>query len=336
MPKTKALVLFSGGLDSLLAIKVLELQNIEVTGLCFTSSFFSSASAEKTASANNVKLKIVDISQEILDLVKNPPSGYGKNLNPCIDCHGLMIRTAGAIMKNENYDIVATGEVLGQRPFSQNKSSLARVQKLAGVEVLRPLSAKLLEPTKYEDEGLVNRGRLLDISGRTREQQFELAKKFGITEFPTPAGGCLLTDPEFSGRMIKMLSYWPNCQPEDTEMLKHGRIFWFNMANNKKVLAIVGRDEAENNSLAELARQGDIMVELKKENGPTVLVRGLLLSQKIDSINLEIPANWDSDLINQTKKHTPTEILELVGLLAGYYATKTRGKQADIKINTIK
>src|SRR4030042_3340453 len=117
----KALVLLSGGLDSMLAAKILQEQGIEVTGVCFTSNFFGSTKAETAAKVINIPLRVIDISQKILELVKNPPNGYGKNLNPCLDCHTLMIKRASAIMKAEGYDIVATGEVLGQRPFSQNK-----------------------------------------------------------------------------------------------------------------------------------------------------------------------------------------------------------------------
>jgi tRNA-uridine 2-sulfurtransferase len=348
MPKTKALVLFSGGLDSLLAIKVLELQDIEVTGLCFASNFFSCAKARETAAANNIKLKVVDISDEILAIVKNPHFGYGKNMNPCIDCHSFMIKKAAEHLQTsprsspgigegerEVYDILATGEVLGQRPFSQNKDALERVKKAAGIEVLRPLSAKLLLITKYEEEGLANRGRLLDISGRTRERQFELAKTFNIKEFPSPAGGCLLTDPEFSERLIKMLNYWPACSKDDIELLKNGRIFWLRIRAGK-ALIIVGRNAANNENLEKLARSGDIMVELYQDNGPTTLIRGAgKMAEKETIIKVAVPESLNSIHLEPDKIHSLEEILENAALLTGFYATKVRGKNIDVKIKKI-
>jgi tRNA-uridine 2-sulfurtransferase len=335
MPKVKALVLFSGGLDSTLAVKILELQDIEVTGLCFTSNFFSSASAEKSVKANDIKLKVVDINKEILDLVKNPPSGYGKNLNPCIDCHSLMIKKAGQIMKKEKYDFVATGEVLGQRPFSQNKDALERVKKISGVDVLRPLSAKLLPETEAEKKGLVNRGRLLNISGRMRERQMELAAKFKIT-YPAPAGGCLLTDPEFSGRLIKMLNYWPKCNNNDVELLKNGRPFWLNKGN-KKTLLVVGRNATENSNLEKLAKTGDIMIELNKENGPTTLIRNLQVAGLKNEVTEEkIPDHLDPRLLDSSKNFSAKEIVNMATVATGYYATKARGKNLEIKIKNFK
>lgn len=334
MSKVKALVLFSGGLDSTLAIKILELQDIEVTGLCFTSNFFSSANAEKSASANNIKLKIVDITQDILDLVKNPPSGYGKNLNPCIDCHSLMIEKAGQIMAKEKYDFIATGEVMGQRPFSQNKDALTRVRNISGIDVLRPLSAKLLPETEAEKKGLINRGRLLNISGRTRERQMELAEKFKIT-YPAPAGGCLLTDPEFSGRMIKMLNYWPQCNDNDVELLKNGRVFWLNN-EDKKVLLVIGRDAADNGKLEKLAKTGDIMIELNKDNGPTTLVRNLKAAELENKIvEKEILDHLDPNLLDANKNFSVEEIVDLAMSATGYYAVKARGRVLEMKIKKL-
>ena len=347
--KVKALVLFSGGLDSLLAIKVLELQDIEVIGLCFTSNFFGCSNAKKTAEANNVNLWIEDIGKDILALVKNPPSGYGKNLNPCIDCHSLMIKKAAEHLsispspsqgegRGEVYDFIATGEVLGQRPFSQNKVALGRVKKISGVDVLRPLSAKLLDETEVEKEGLVKRGRLLDIQGRTRERQFELAKKLGVSEFPSPGGGCLLTDPDFSQRLIVMLNYWPDCAVNDVALLSHGRIFWFNTDNkNRKVLVVVGRNEAENEKLEKLARRGDIMIELNKENGPVTLVRNMVLEGIDDCmIKRKIPDQIALKSLEIDNKNSSSDIIEKAAILTGFYATKARGKETEIKISLIK
>ena len=347
--KVRALVLFSGGLDSILAVKVLELQDIEVTGLCFISNFFGCDNAKKTAEANNVNLRIEDISDDILTLVKNPPSGYGKNLNPCIDCHSLMIKKAAEHLslypspsqgegRGDIYDFIATGEVLGQRPFSQNRVALERVKKISGVDVLRPLSAKLLEETEVEKNGLVKRGKLLDIQGRTREKQFELAKKLGVSQFPSPSGGCLLTDHDFSQRLIIMLANWADCAINDVALLNHGRVFWFNTDNkNKKVLAVVGRNEAENEILGKLARQGDIMIELNKENGPVTLVRNMLLEGIDDCIiKLKIPGQIALKSLEIDNKNSSPDIVEKAAILTGFYATKARGKETEIKILLIK
>src|SRR3989339_1237471 len=165
---TKSLSLFSGGLDSIIAVKLLQKQNIDVTGICFYSPFYGCEKALESAKELGIELKTIDISAEMLAVVKNPACGYGKSLNPCIDCHALMIRLANEIAQKENFDFIASGEVLGQRPFSQNKEALQRVQKLAGAEVLRPLSAKLLDETAVEKSGLVNRGLLERINGRDR------------------------------------------------------------------------------------------------------------------------------------------------------------------------
>ena len=324
----------------MLAVKVLQAQGIEVAGICFTSNFFNCQKAEAAAESLNVELKKVDIAKDVLALVKNPPSGYGKNLNPCIDCHSLMIRKAQEIAKTEKYDLIATGEVLGQRPFSQNKIALSKVAKLSGAEVLRPLSAKLLPETKIENSGLVIRGRLLDISGRNRERQVELAKKFHLKEFPMPAGGCLLTDPEFSARALKMLEYWPDCDTNDIDLLKNGRIFWFNLATgdkSQKILLIVGRKETENNNLTKLAKQGDFMVELIQENGPTSLIRtkfGGLLIPAISSV-INAPEDLDSDFLDQVKPRNINEIIDIAKLINCYYAKKLRGKSVEVVIKTI-
>jgi len=275
MAKTKkkinGLALFSGGLDSILAVKLLQKQGLEITGLTFVSYFFDSKMAEKSAKQLGIELKIIDISEELLEIVKKPRFGYGKSINPCIDCHILMLRKAKEILENEGFDFAITGEVLGERPMSQNKQSLELIEKESGLKgyLLRPLSAKLLEPTIPEKEGWVDRRKLLDISGRSRKRQMELAKEWGIEEYPTPAGGCLLADLAFGQRFREMLKHWPDCQGSDVELLKLGRHFWPD--NN---LIIVGRHKDENKKIKELSVKGDILIEPKKFPGPTILIRG--------------------------------------------------------------
>jgi len=346
--KTKALVLLSGGLDSMLAVKLLQLQGVEVVGICFESNFFNADKARIAAEKLGIEIKVEDIREDELELVKNPPNGYGKNLNPCIDCHGLMIRKTNEILEKEGFDIIATGEVSGQRPFSQNKNNLDLVQKIAGVEVLRPLSAKNLEETEYEKKGLVDRKKLLDINGRSRERQMELAKKYGIKDYPTPAGGCILTDPEFSQRLLKMLEYWPDCTPLDAELLKHGRVFWLKLKDNKNILLVIGRHEEDNKALERLAQKGDIMLELKEKTGPLAVVRisnfrpyaEASVGRQFPILNnnyleINIPERLKMSELNLGEEKEFEEILNIACLFTGYYSTKARGKKEKVILNNI-
>jgi len=340
MPKTKALVLFSGGLDSIVAVKLLQKQNIETTGVCFYSAFYGCEKAEESARNLGIDLITVDVSEEMLAIVKNPACGYGKNLNPCIDCHAMMIRRADALAREKEFSFIATGEVLGQRPFSQNKEALGRVQKLAGCDVLRPLSAKLLDETEIEKSGLVKRGLLERISGRDRSEQMELAKRFQIGNYPSPAGGCLLTDPAYSERLGVLLEHWPDCNSEDADILKYGRVFWLNAIisdkeKSEKILVVVGRNQAENEGLKRLAKRGDFMVELKGLNGPLTLVRTrskkLIFDQ--DELSLDIPKKLDLSHLDLSQEKTAAEIQKTAALLTGMYSVKARGsKNSSIKI----
>ncbi|MEA1962619.1 MAG: 7-cyano-7-deazaguanine synthase [Patescibacteria group bacterium] len=341
MPKTKALVLFSGGLDSILAVKMLQEQKIAVTALCFTSNFYDAKKAKESAKKLDVDLKIADIQTEMLALVKNPFSGYGKNLNPCIDCHSLMIKKAGEIAKSEGFDFVATGEVLGQRPFSQNKKALEKVKDLSGVEVVRPLCAKLLDETKIEKNKILTRGLLGRIQGRTREGQIELARKYKLKDYPLPAGGCLLTDSGFSERLGKMLEYWPECECADIELLKHGRVFWANYLlgkkENKKILIIVGRNKENNEDLKRLAKKGDFMVELRDINGPATLIRlkGNSGNLGFQNLRINIPNKLNLAKINLDFRDDLENIIKIAGKLTGIYAIKARGREVDIIIKKI-
>ncbi len=327
----KALVVFSGGLDSILAVKILQEQNIKVQALCFESNFYNADTAKITAEQLGIDLKIINISDKILELTKDPPNGLGKNMNPCIDCHGMMFRIAGLEMKNNNFDILATGEVLGQRPFSQNKDALGRVQVLAGVDVLRPLSAKLLDETSYEKEGLVDRNRLGEVQGRSRDIQTRMAKQYGIKDFPSPAGGCLLTDPDFGNRLKSMIDNWPDCQSGDIELLKNGRVFWFKNNSDEHILAIIGRHQQDNEALEKLAQKGDIVLQLKKMNGPFTLVRGLNLNEDLD-IEINVPEK--RSLINE-KTINDEQILQQLATITGYYAVKARGKKMLVSVENI-
>lgn len=268
--KTKAIVLLSGGLDSMLAVKILQSQGIEVTGLSFQSYFFNCEQAKKAARALGIKLIIKDFSIEHLKMVKSPKYGYGKTMNPCLDCHALMFKQVKTIIKKQGFDFVATGEVLGQRPMSQNKKALEIIEKESGLLgcLVRPLSAKLLKKTIPEEKGMVIREQLLDISGRSRKKQIALAKKWKIKEYPTPAGGCILTDSEFSLRLKDLFKIFPLCQKNDIELLRVGRHFW-----QDKNKVIIGRDEQENLKIKDLAEKQDILIELQDYSGPLTLVR---------------------------------------------------------------
>lgn len=337
MPKAKALVLLSGGLDSMLAAKILINQGIEVTGLTFISYFFGARKARIAAEQIGIELKEVNFSDEHLKMVKNPKYGYGKNINPCIDCHSLMLRHAKKIMNDEGYDFIATGEVLGQRPMSQNKEALRLVAEYSGVgeKLVRPLSARRLNITKPEKAGTIIRGKLLNISGRTRDKQLELVKKYKIKEYSSAAGGCLLTDPIFSDRLIKIFDYWPDCKGNDVELLKYGRVFWINAKDNK-ALVIVGRNKEECEKLKGLAIKGDMVIELKEIAGPLTVVRipnfqFLISKQKIVEIN--IPKKLKMSELRFDKEMSEEYILQVAGLLTGWYATKARGKKVNLQLS---
>jgi tRNA U34 2-thiouridine synthase MnmA/TrmU len=268
--KVKALVLLSGGLDSILAVKLLLEQGIEVVAINFRTNFCGPSKARPAAEMLGVPLREENIREEFLEVLKKPKHGYGAGMNPCIDCHALMLKKAGEIMKKERFDFVATGEVLGERPMSQHKKSLQIVEKEAGLKgyLLRPLSAKLLELTIAEKDGRINREKLLAISGRNRKPQMELAKKFGIKDYPTPAGGCALTQAGFVGRLKELMEHKPNFNSEDIDLIRFGRHFFIDGTQ-----IIIGRNEQENQILNSVVKKGDILVEPENFIGPTALVR---------------------------------------------------------------
>ena len=268
----RAVGLLSGGLDSSLAVRVLQEQGLAVLGLALRSCFFETVRAEEAASRLDVALRIIDFSAEHLRLVRNPPHGYGKCMNPCIDCHALMLCHAGRLMEAEGYDFIFTGEVLGERPMSQNRQALAVVAEESGYGdyVLRPLSARLLPPTKPEREGLVDRSRLLSIRGRSRKPQMELAARYRLTEYPTPAGGCRLTDPNFSKRLADLFQHSTGASPRDVELLKLGRHFRL----SPTVKVVMGRNRAENQQLLALRRPGELHLVVIGPPGPDVIIPG--------------------------------------------------------------
>jgi len=267
---TKALGLFSGGLDSILASVILREQGISVTVVNFKTPVFGPEKAIKSAQILNIPLKIVDITPPFLEILRNPEHGYGSFMNPCIDCHILMLREAGKIMEREGFDFIFTGEVLGQRPMSQNKGTLKLIARKSGygTYLLRPLSAELLPETIPEKMGQVDRGSLLDISGRSRKRQMALAERYGISEYPSPAGGCLLTDPGFSRRLKDLLQYQVNVDNRDIELLRWGR----HLRLDKDTKLIIGRNKNENEVIHGLSKPQDQMLKVLDVPGPAVLI----------------------------------------------------------------
>lgn len=276
----KAISLISGGLDSILATKLIQGLNIELIALNTVSPFclcnHRSPSgcfygARQVAKDLGLKLISIDVSSEILEIVKKPRYGYGSNMNPCIDCRILLFKKARELMQREGAGFIITGEVLGQRPMSQRLNIMRLIEKQAGLEgmVLRPLSARVLEATVPEKEGWVSRDKLLAISGRGRRQQMDLAREFGINDYPCPSGGCLLTDPEFS-RRLKDLMKNEGLNLNNIELIKIGRHFRL----DNSIRLVVGRNEKENARLLDLANENDYLFIPYKIAGPAALGRG--------------------------------------------------------------
>lgn len=245
--KVKALGLMSGGLDSILACLLLRDQGIEVTGICFETPFFGAGKAKKAAQKYDIPLIVQNVFDEYMPMLTNPNVGYGRNMNPCMDCHSLMFKIAGRVMEEQGFDFLFSGEVLGQRPMSQTRTSLQYVLKHSGNadKILRPLSALRLPETAMEKDGLVDRSRLCDITGRSRKPQQELAKKLGMTDVPQSGGGCLLTDPIFSVRLRDLLGHETDLSENNVQLLNFGRHFRLN--DHAKL--IVGRDQNDNRML---------------------------------------------------------------------------------------
>ena len=256
----------------MLAAAVTRAQGIEVVALFFETPFFTSQRARLSARSMDLPFKVVDITERHLEVVKHPPHGYGGNMNPCIDCHGLMFRIAGELLEEEEAHFVITGEVMGQRPMSQNKQSLSRVASLSGIErlLLRPLSAKLLPVTAPEEHGWVDRELLLDFQGRSRKPQMELARNLDITEYPSPAGGCLLTEKVFSQRLKILLAVTEHPERREIELLKVGRHFRL----DSDARLVVGRNRKENETIAALAGKDDTLLTSVSIPGPTSLLMG--------------------------------------------------------------
>jgi tRNA U34 2-thiouridine synthase MnmA/TrmU len=269
MEKKSALVLTSGGLDSLLTCKLLLESGIEVTGLVFKSLFFGSSKGKKACQQLEIPYIIKDVSEPHLEIVKQPVHGSGKGLNPCIDCHLFMAKKAKEIMDQEGFDFVATGDVLGQRSFSQRKKVLQFIRENSGLKdlLVRPLSAQLLKKTIPEKKSWIDKKSLLSITGASRRKQIKFAEKFGL-DYPTPAGGCMLAEPKFAEKLQRLFNKWPDCRPDDVCIIKIGRKIW-----QGKTLFVVGRNEEENKRIKQLSITGDQVIMPENFPGPTTLIR---------------------------------------------------------------
>lgn len=273
--RMKALVLLSGGLDSTLAAKLVLEQGIEVEAINFVSPFClcekGGCGAARVAKKFNVPLKVVSVGKDYLRMVRNPKHGYGRNMNPCIDCRIFMLKQAKKYAKETGASFIFTGEVLGERPMSQHRQALDIIEREAGLEgqILRPLSARLLPKTEAEKKGWVNREKLFDIQGRSRKKQIETAREFNITDYPCPAGGCLLTYKEFAAKLRDLFAHKKRVTLEDVRLLKVGR--HFRSGENK---IIVGRNESENKTLLQLKTKHDYYFEAHECGSPITLLQG--------------------------------------------------------------
>lgn len=276
--QTVALALFSGGLDSILACRVIAGQNIRVIALKFVTPFFDyellqdrEGYRQRILEKYGIEVEVLDISAAYLEMLAAPPHGYGKHFNPCVDCKIMMIREAKSLMTRYGASFIITGEVVGQRPMSQRKDTLRIIERDSATDaiLLRPLCARSQKPTRVEEAGIVDRERLPNFSGRGRTDQMELAAQFGISDYPSPAGGCLLTDPILSRRIRRLYEEQGPVSIDNIRFLMVGRQFrlpgggWLAM----------GRRQGENRQILERRRPGDLVVKLVDRPGPTALLR---------------------------------------------------------------
>jgi tRNA U34 2-thiouridine synthase MnmA/TrmU len=282
----KAVALFSGGLDSTLSVLTVLRHGVGVTALRFVTPFDHEI-ADTSSSLRNLfhtaeqfgfEVRIFELSDQFMEIVKKPKFGYGKNMNPCIDCRIFMLKAAKDFMETTEADFIISGEVLGQRPMSQRKNILCLIDKEAGVTdyVLRPLSAKLLKITIPEIKGIINREMLFDFRGRSRKPQMTLAKDFGLTDYPAPAGGCLLTEPNYACRLKDLLAHNPDPDYDDLSLLRIGRHFRF----SPSCKIIVGRNKAENEKIWSLSAKG-CLLKVEGYGSPTTLIVGEITDEAV-------------------------------------------------------
>jgi hypothetical protein len=272
--------LYSGGLDSTLAVLAVLRQGIEVKAITFLNHFgcdiSDRSSCSKDPFAASVKfgfeVKLCHLSEKFIEIVKNPKFGHGRNMNPCMDCRILMLQEAKEFMQMTGAAFIITGEVLGQRPMSQRRDALDIIDRETGLRgrVLRPLSAKIMKPTLAEEQGLVDREQLYDFGGRSRKPQMALAREYGLTEYPSPAGGCLLTEPNYSYRLRELLQHDPAPALSDYHLLRLGRHFRL----GPSCKAVVGRNQSENAAILQLSGDTGLSLHVPDHGSPVALVTG--------------------------------------------------------------
>lgn len=287
MSRGKGIVLFSGGLDSLLAARVLMDQGLEIIGYHCILPFVApdARPAElgpvKIASQIHLPVETYRCGNDYIDIIRNPPHGYGKHANPCIDCHIYFIQKAADYMREIRADFIATGEVVGQRPMSQMKHTMNHIEKFTALKgrLVRPLSAKLLKPTQPEIDGIINRDMLYGMNGRSRKTQFDLAEKYNIHEYSSPSGGCLFTDINISKRVKDILLWHADVQVHDLYLLTIGRHFRI----SEKAKAIVSRNEDETNELIKHKETSDYFF-LPEFKGPAAYIKGSIYENEVIEI----------------------------------------------------
>ncbi|MCW4054811.1 MAG: hypothetical protein NWE84_07845 [Candidatus Bathyarchaeota archaeon] len=271
----KALGLLSGGLDSTLAVKIVLERGIDVEALNFVTPFClcrkGGCGAAEAAKTFNIPLKIIRGGTDYLRVIRKPKFGYGKNMNPCVDCRIFMLKKAKKYAKSIGAKFIFTGEVLGQRPMSQHRAALSIIERESGLEgkILRPLSAKLLPKTKAEEMGLIDKEQMMNISGRSRKRQIELTKRFNIAKYPCAGGGCLLTEKEFATKLKDLFEHKKRVTVRDVRLLKIGRHFRY--GKNK---IVVGRNETENGALLRIKQKTEIYFEVPNCGSPSTLLQG--------------------------------------------------------------
>ncbi|MCD6534886.1 MAG: hypothetical protein J7L25_12570 [Deltaproteobacteria bacterium] len=278
--KPQVIALFSQGLDSILAIKIIQQQGLKVHAIKFITPFFGyeikgheAKFCDQVKSTYAIDLSIIDLTDDYLHMLAAPQYGYGKNFNPCLDCKIMMLSQARILAETWQAASIVTGEVVGQRPFSQRRDTMRRIEKLSLTEglLLRPLSAKLLTPTKAEESGLIDREQLFDFSGRGRKPQIALAEKMKLTNYPTPAGGCLLTDPGFAKRVKTLYQEAEIPTATDLNLLKFGRFYPLDKASD---FIIIGRHHDDNQQLLKTADHNYFILHLADMAGPIAILKG--------------------------------------------------------------
>jgi tRNA U34 2-thiouridine synthase MnmA/TrmU len=329
MTPVKAIGLLSGGLDSILATEMILKQGIEVTCFNVRSPFClckkNGCAAVDAAKQLDVPLKMVAAGNDYLRMLRNPKHGYGRNMNPCIDCRIYLFKRAKKYAKETGAAFIFTGEVLDERPMSQHFQAMNLIEKEAGLKgkILRPLSAKTLPETDIERKGLVDRSKLMDIRGRSRKPQFKLAEEYGIKDFPCPAGGCLLTCEGYANKIRDLFLYKKHVSMADIALLRIGRHFRF--GKNK---IVVGRNEEENKLLVARKTVNEFYFESSDVVGPVTILQGPKTKAAIktaaqltafysDSKNGSVKVNFGREALNKSVLVAPLDKVEVEKLRVG-------------------